>query len=69
VPCHWATGTISPNSKVHEAVVEFQRWAATTSLELELANGDALYGGRAELTTLFEPLTAAMEVLWKTKMN
>jgi hypothetical protein len=32
-----AMGTISPNSKVHADVVEFQRRAAMNSLELELA--------------------------------
>jgi hypothetical protein len=64
-----ATGTINPNSKVHADVVEFQRRAAMISLELELANGDDLYGGRAELTTLFEPLSAAIEVERRKKMN
>ncbi len=64
-----ATGTFSPNSKIHADVVEFQRRAAMISLELELAKGDDLYGGRAELTAFFEPLSAAIEVERRTKMN
>lgn len=64
-----ATVTISPNSKVHANVVEFQRRAAMISLELELAKGDDLYGSRAELKALFEPLSAAIEVERRTKMN
>ena len=64
-----AMGTISPNSKVHSDVVEFQRRTAMNSLELELANGDDFYGGRAELTALFEPLRAAIEVERRRKMN
>jgi hypothetical protein len=64
-----ATGTINPNSKVHADVVEFQRRAAMISLELELAKGDDLYGGRAELTTLFDQLSAAIEVERRKKMN
>ena len=39
------------------------------SLELELAKGADLYGGRVELTALFEPLSAAIEVERRTKMN
>ena len=35
-----ATVTISPNSKVHADVVEFQRRAAMMLLELELAKSD-----------------------------
>jgi hypothetical protein len=62
-------GTISPNSKVHADVVEFQRRAAMNSLKLELANGDDFYGVRAELTALFEPLRAAIEVERRRKMN
>lgn len=64
-----ATWTIDPNSKVHADVVEFQRRAAMISLELELAKGADLYGGRVELTALFEPLSAAIEVERRTKMN
>jgi hypothetical protein len=64
-----AMGTISPNSKVHADVVEFQRRAAMNSLELELAKGDDFYGGKAELTALFEPLRAAVEVERRRKMN
>jgi hypothetical protein len=64
-----ATGTISPNSKVHADVVEFQRRAALISLELELAKGADLYGGKAELTALFELLCAAIKVERRKKMN
>ena len=64
-----ATGTISPNSKVHADVVEFQQRAAMISLELELDKGADLYGGRAELTALFEPLHAAIEIERRRKMN
>jgi hypothetical protein len=39
------------------------------SLELELAKADDFYGGRAELTALFEPLRAAIEVEPRRKMN
>jgi hypothetical protein len=62
-----ATGTISPNSKVHAEVVEFQRRAAMTLMEL--AKGDDLYGGRTELAALFEPLRAAIEDEQRSKMN
>jgi hypothetical protein len=62
-----ATGTIRPNSKVHAEVVEFQRRAAM--ILLELAKGDDLYGGRAELAALFEPLRAAIEDEQRSKMN
>jgi hypothetical protein len=64
-----ATGTISPNSKVHADVVEFQRRAAMILLELALAKGADLYGGRAELTALFERLSAAIEVERRNEMN
>jgi hypothetical protein len=64
-----ATGTISPNSKVHADVVEFQRRAAMISLELELAKGADLYGGRAELKALFEPVRASIEAERRRKMN
>jgi hypothetical protein len=64
-----ATGTINPNSKVHADVVEFRRRAVMISLELELAKGDDVYGGKVELTTLFEPLWAAIEVERRKKMN
>ena len=64
-----AMGTIGPNSKVHADVVEFQRRAAMNSLDLELANGNDFYGGRAELRALFEPLRAAIEVEHRRKMN
>ena len=64
-----ATGTISPNSKIHADVVEFQRRAAMISLELELAKGDDLHGGRAELAGLLMPLRAAIEIERRRKMN
>lgn len=64
-----ATGTMRPNSKVHVDVVEFQRRAAMISLELKLAKGDDLYGGRAELTALFEPVRASIEVERRRKAN
>ena len=63
------TGTISPNGKVHSDVAEFQRRAAMILLELELATGDDLYGGIAELTAIFEPLRAAIEAERRRKVN
>ena len=64
-----ATGTISPNSKVHADVVEFQRRAAMIALELELPKGNDLYGGRAELAALFEPLRATIEDEQRRKID
>lgn len=64
-----ATGTIRPNSRVHAEVVEFQRRAAMILLELELAKGDDLYGGRAELMALFEPLRVPIEEEQRRKMD
>lgn len=38
-------------------------------LELELAKSDGLFGRRAELAALFEPLRAAIEIERRRKMN
>jgi hypothetical protein len=64
-----ATGTISPNSKVHADVVEFQRRAAMISLELELATGNDHCCGRAELKALFGPVRASIKAERRRKMN